>query len=356
MTPVSMIRSNASHKVASLLASGSALAALLVASSAGAVSSAELYTSKGYSFGRIDARVQFAAGDGVVSSFFMWKDGSEQSSVFWNELDFEKLRANCELETNALYGLPQATHNATYDGTEDLCGVFHTYTYEWTPEYIAWFIDGVEIRREVGDVAAAYAENAANGMQIRFNIWPGDASFGGNFDPAILPVHEYINWVQYSSYADGAFKLEWREDFNGTTKPSGWATANWESPKGLSKHAPGNVTFINGYAVLSLTPDDALGSEGAAPFDATDDSPVAGAPGTDPPVSGSAGMATAAGGAGAGAPSGGAGVAPDDRSGSAGGCSSVPGAGSGMAWSWAVVGLALAAGLTRRRAFHRTQS
>lgn len=238
-----------------------------VATHAQAVSSAELYTAKSYLFGRIEARIQFAAGDGVVSSFFLWKDGSEKAGTFWNELDFEKLGADCHLETNALFGNPSASHTQKPSLAADLCGGFHTYTYEWTPDYIAWFVDGVEIRREVGTVAAAYKENATAGMQIRFNIWPGDASFGGVFSPAILPVHEYINWIEYSSYTDGAFKLEWREDFDAATLPSGWLTGSWGSPKNLSTHNAGNVTFVNGFAVLSLTADNALGSTGVAPSD-----------------------------------------------------------------------------------------
>jgi len=248
---------------------------LATTSSAYAVSSAEFYTATGYQYGRVEARVQFSHGDGVVSSFFLWKDRSEQAGVFWNELDFEKVGAACELETNAFYGDPEAVHVEGHGAPADYCGTFHTYAYEWTPDYIAWFVDGVEIRRETGDAALAYAENTPDGMQIRFNVWPGDASFGGNFDPAILPVHQYVNWVQYSSYADGAFTLEWREDFSAATAPSGWRTATWGSPKNLSTHTAANVSFVDGYAILSLTADDATGPAGAAPLDPEGSGPVA---------------------------------------------------------------------------------
>jgi hypothetical protein len=242
-------------------------AVLLAATPAKAVSSAELYTTKSYAFGRFEARLRFAPGDGVVSSFFLWKNGSEVSGTFWNELDFEKLGADCHLETNAYFGNPAAVHSQKHALDGDLCGQFHTYAYEWTPDYIAWFVDGLEIRRETGATATAYSQNAADGMQIRFNVWPGDASFGGNFDPAILPVHEYIHWVQYSTYANGAFQQAWREDFSAGTLPADWATGNWSSPKNLSTHSASNVNILNGYAVLSLTADTALGATGAVPDD-----------------------------------------------------------------------------------------
>ncbi len=249
------------------------VSSLLVAANAQAVSSAELYTAEGYPYGRVEARIQFPAGDGIVGAFFLWKDGSEQAGTFWNELDFEKVGAACELQSNAFYGLPEAVHVNKHPNVTDPCAGFHTYTYEWTPEYLAWYVDGVEIRRETGESVAAYADNTPNGMQIRFNIWPGDSTFGGNFDPAILPVHEYINWVQYSKYVDGAFQLEWREDFDGPTLPAGWLTGSWGSPKNLSTHAASNVNIVDGYAVVSLTADDATGSAGATPMDSGESIP-----------------------------------------------------------------------------------
>lgn len=241
------------------------VAIALAPAAAHAVASAELYTSASYRYGRIEARVQYAAGSGVVSSFFLWKDGSEIAGTFWNELDFEKVGEDCRLETNALYGTPVKSTPQKATLAADLCGGFHTYTYEWTPEAIVWLVDGQEIRRETGAVAAAYSDNAPVGMQIRFNVWPGDITFGGAFNPSILPVHQAIDWVEYSSYADGQFTVEWREDFNGTTVPTNWLTGSWGSPKNLSVHNPANVNLVGGYAILSLTADDALGPKGATP-------------------------------------------------------------------------------------------
>ena len=233
---------------------------------AGATTSAELYTSAANGYGRFEARLRFAAGDGVISSFFLWKDGSEQSGTFWNELDFEKLGADCHLQTNALYGSPVADHSKNATLNADLCGAYHVYAYEWLPDSIAWLVDGTEIRRETGELARAYADHAPNGMQLHFNIWPGDASFGGTFNPNIVPVHQYIDWVQFSPYENGAFAaVMWREDFGGPSVPSRFLSGNWASPKNLSTHDPSNVNLVDGYAVLSLTADNATGPAGAMP-------------------------------------------------------------------------------------------
>jgi len=244
-------------------AAACAVAATAWGTHANATKSAEFYTTTSYAYGRFEASVRFPAGSGVIGAFFLWKDGSEVEGTFWNELDIEKVGADCALDTNAFYGNPERVHTMSIPVTVDLCGGFHTYAYEWTPEYIAWFLDGAEIRRETGETAAAYAENAAAGMQIRFNIWPGNASFGGVFDPSILPVYQQIDWVQYSSYVNGAFELAWREDFDASTAPTGWTQGTWDSPKGLSTHSPSNVYFADGYAILALTDDAGTGTGGA---------------------------------------------------------------------------------------------
>jgi len=347
------------------------LAVTLCSHAAGAVASAELYTGESYGYGRVEARVQYAAGDGVVSAFFSWKDKSEQAGVFWNELDFEKLGADCYMQTNPIYGLPPGNHEQKHSLMLDMCGAFHTYAYEWTPEAIVWLIDGVEIRRETGAMAQAFADNAPGGMQIHFNVWPGDATFGGNFSPAILPVHQYLDWVQFLKYEGGEFTLAWREDFAGATLPAGWLTGSWASPKNHSTHAPENVNFIDGYAVLSLTADDAKGpggampgvsggsggSNGAAGSAAGGRAGVSGATSTGG-SSAAGGSTVAAGSTGlAGSPSGAGGV-PTGSGGSAagslnaartdGGCSfTVPAQRSSLPWGAAAAVLALV--LVRRR-------
>ena len=248
------------------VASAAFVVTLLLPRMAGATTSAELYTSAADGYGRFEARLRFAGGDGVVSSFFLWKDGSEKTGTFWNELDFEKIGADCHLQTNALYGNPVGDHSQKASLTADLCNSYHVYAYEWLADSITWFVDGTQIRQETGDVARAYADNAPNGMQLHFNIWPGNASFGGNFNPSILPVHQYIDWVQFTPYANGAFAaVAWREDFGGQTLPSSFLTGNWASPKNLSTDDPSNVNFIDGYGVLSLTADNATGPAGAMP-------------------------------------------------------------------------------------------
>src|SRR5207245_3100241 len=134
-----------------------------------------------------------------------------------------------------------------------ICGAYHDYRVDWTPTYIAWVVDGREIRRDTGAAATAYSQNATSGLTFHFNIWPGDSSFGGNLNSAILPVSYYVSWVQYSSYAsNGTFQFAWREEFDGASLPAGWAAGNCASPKYLWVHGARNVSYIDGIAALSM--------------------------------------------------------------------------------------------------------
>lgn len=239
------------------------LLGVLAPRAASAVQSAELYRTQAYFYGRFEARLQFAPGEGVVSSFFLWKDGSS-STTSWNELDFEKTNATCRLQTNIWTG--SGTQSAEVDTpTFNICSGYHTYAFEWTPDYIAWFIDGSQIRKVTGASVTEYTQNASAGMAMHFNVWVGNSSFGGTLDPSILPVNQYIGWVQYSSYANGAFQPQWREEFSGATIPTAWAVGNWASPYNLSTHNPANVSFVDDVAVLSMTADSATGYTGTPP-------------------------------------------------------------------------------------------
>jgi endo-1,3-1,4-beta-glycanase ExoK len=231
------------------------------------MASAELYSTQAHTYGRFEARIQHAPGDGVVSSFFLWKEGSEVAGAYWNEIDFEKVGANCEMHTNAFYGKPAGQHTQINPMPGKPCAEYHDYRIEWTPTYIAWSVDGSEFRRDTGDTATAFAQNASAGMTMHFNIWPGNSSFGGNIANTTLPVHEYISWVQYSSYDNGTFQVQRRDEFQDSTIPAGWAVGNWGSAYNLSTHNPKNVSPVDGIVVLSLTTDDATGIPGTPPVD-----------------------------------------------------------------------------------------
>jgi hypothetical protein len=311
-------------------------AALLITAlaprAASAVQSAELYTTKAYFYGRFEARIRFAPGEGVVSSFFLWRDGSSNTTS-WNELDYEKINSTCHLQTNIWTG--KGTQSAMLNTpTFNICSDYHTYAFEWTPDYIAWLIDGTQVRKVTGASVTEYTQNASQGMSLHFNTWAGNSTFGGVLDPSILPVHEYISWVQYSSYANNAFQMQWREEFNAAPSASDWAKGDWASPYNLSTHNMANVTFASGIATLSMTADNATGFTGTPPADPASGgtSGTGGASGTGGTGSGAGGAGTGSGGrggAGGTTGNGGRGGAAGSASQGSGGTSSTGSGGSG---------------------------
>jgi len=225
----------------------------LPGSSPSTVAGAELTTSNTYKYGKFEASIQYAGADGVVSSFFLWKPESEQKTVYWNELDFEKL-GMCKMQLNLINGMPGPKGHEEHVDLSQICTAFHTYAFEWTPDYVAWSVDGVEVRRETGWNVEEFNLNAGNGLQLRLNVWPGDSNFGGTFSEDDLPVYQYIDWIRYSSYSGpGSFHWEWQEDFSSGSMPSGWYGGDWTSPLGYSAHRLQNIVFKEGNAVLALT-------------------------------------------------------------------------------------------------------
>jgi hypothetical protein len=196
-----------------------------------------------------------------------------------------------------------------------LCAGYHTHAFEWTPDYAAWFVDGVELRRITGADATAFTEHAVDGMDVRFSVWVGNASFGGTLVPNTLPVAQYVNYFSYSEYTPGAgdagsdFTFSFREDFD--ELGADWLKASWDSPFALSTHVAENAGVIDGKLVLAVTPDGAGLTGLVPPSDPADLEPED--PNETPASGGSSGAGGSLGEGGAaqpGASNGGAGGAP----------------------------------------------
>jgi hypothetical protein len=141
---------------------------------------------------------------------------------------------------------------------------------EWTPEYIAWLFDGVEVRRSTG---TQVTDCQSKEMSFRFNLWISDASgWAGDFNPTILPVYQFVNWMKYSKYTPGSgvngtnFTPEWQDDFN-TFNASRWAKGNWTFDGNLVDFSPNNIVVKNGYCIICLTKAGQTGFTGDIPED-----------------------------------------------------------------------------------------
>ncbi len=226
----------------------------------------ELFSQQTFKYGRMEMRMRMAKGDGILSTFFTYKDGSEGSGTFWEEIDIEVFgKEDATIwQSNIITGLgDRTTSEEEHTFPISLADSFHTYALEWTPEYIAWEVDGVEARR----TTSAQVADLESPQSLRFNLWAANlVSWVGEFDDSVLPQHQYILWIKYSSYQNGAFVHEWTDEFD-TFDNGRWGTANWSFGENLVDFDPANVTVRDGALVLSLTREGQTGFTGQVPPD-----------------------------------------------------------------------------------------
>jgi hypothetical protein len=125
--------------------------------------------------------------------------------------------------------------------------IYHTYAFEWTPEYVAWFIDGVEVLKQTG----AHIQTLNLPQKIMMNVWnPAYENWAGVFIPDALPAFAYYDWVSYYAYTPGTgtygtgnnFSHDWTDNFDS------WDTTRWD--KATHTFNGNNCDFIHENAVF----------------------------------------------------------------------------------------------------------
>src|SRR6185369_4195431 len=165
-------------------------AALLLAQAstveAKAYKGAEVYSLDSALYGRMEIRMRMIRGSGLVSTFFTYKNGSELAGMPWEETDIEALGKNdaTSWQSNLITGNPRVTSEQLYTTASSLADGYHTYTLEWTPDYVSWAFDGMMVRKTQG----GQASNLINPETFRFNAWASDAvGWAGALDESALP-------------------------------------------------------------------------------------------------------------------------------------------------------------------------
>lgn len=229
---------------------------------------AEIYSADSTKYGRYVMRMRMAEGSGILSTFFTYKNGSEVAGTIWEEIDIEVLGKNdaYQMQSNIIVGSPRQTTEGLHTLGQSLADDYHTYTLEWTPDYVAWFIDGQQVRRING---SSFVTGLVNPQSMRFNIWASTSeSWVGAFNPSILPVYQFVNYMEYYAYNTSTknFTLSWRDDFN-NFDTSRWSKADWTFDGNYVDFDPANVVIQNGTLILALTTENAKGFSGTVPVD-----------------------------------------------------------------------------------------
>ena len=221
---------------------------------------AELRTVEPLLYGKFEVRYKPAQGEGLVSSFFTYN--VDHPNTPWNEIDIELLgRFPNIVDMNVI---TNTSHLRTHFTTLDTHIDFHEYGFEWTPEYVAWFINGEEVYRQTDDHIA----DLVYPSKLMMNIWnPIYDDWVGIWDDRVLPRFAYYDWVRYSSYTpgngnsgtDNNFTFQWQDDFDEFDE-SRWEKKHNHTWNGnQSTFIRENIIFENGYLILCLTDDENIG-------------------------------------------------------------------------------------------------
>lgn len=231
---------------------------------------AEIYSKQTYKYGRYEIRMRVAKGSGVLSTFFTYKNGSEQPGVFWEEIDIEIFGKNnaTQWQSNVIIGTnrPTTKTEGLHTMGFSMGDSYNTYVLEWTPSYIAWFVNGTQVRRING---GQFVTSLTSPQDLRFNLWAANiAEWVGPWNDSILPVYQFVNYIDYKPWnsSTNSFGTGWRDDFN-SFDTNRWNKANWTFGENLADFEPNNVVVKNGILVLALTREGQTGYTGTPPAD-----------------------------------------------------------------------------------------
>lgn len=264
---------------------GSAFASVLLLHVAPAAAKpwkgAELITQQTFRYGAFEARILAARGSGLITPFFLWKNRSEEPGQQWQEQDFEIFgrdgRYQTQLMTPGEGGEQRTEHNTYHSLPEPAWGRYYTYRMEWTPEYLAFYVDGelVRVETDATEYRKLMDPDEAEAAQLRVSLWAGDTGWSGRFDETRVPAATFVNWVETFSYTPGSgpgggdFSPLWRDDFDGRGAPdsSRWWAANWTFDYAVNDYVGQNARVQDGALVLVFTDEGGVGTLPAVPAD-----------------------------------------------------------------------------------------
>jgi len=219
--------------------------------------SGALATDQSYLYGRFEVRMKSADGDGLISSFFTYNTNweSDLGNLNWNEIDIEMTgnRDNSVQFTTHHPGDPHSWSigeiiEVNFNPHLD----FHDYAFEWTPDFIKWFVDGEEVYHQGYSIV-----NDLNFSQkIMMNLWPAIwENWAGEWDNQDTPKHAYYDYVKYYTYdsLDGSFSLLWEDHFDSFDSYIWEDNSSGSFGGNLCSFSPSNTNFYNGHLILSLT-------------------------------------------------------------------------------------------------------
>lgn len=227
------------------------------------LSGVEIYSTASVRYGRWEFRMKAAATPGSVSSFFTYyPDSYLDSPNPWREIDIEILGKNGKaFQSNLITGVAssKSTSERLHQFTSDISQTYHTYTLDWTPDSVAWQLDGVTVRKTTASTSQQVIDLRDSTETYRMNLWGSNSpSWAGTLDTNALPVLQIVRWMRYSNYTPGAgpggsnFTQAWVDSFK-TLNTSRWAFGDWTFDGNYATFTKANAKVQDGHLILMLS-------------------------------------------------------------------------------------------------------
>ncbi len=212
---------------------------------------AEIRTIETFLYGKFEVRMKTVEASGMIYSFFTFYDEPDFMTK-WNEIDVEILgRYSNEVQFNSITGnhtMHEKRQVLAFSPHAD----FHLYAFSWTPMYISWSVDGIEVFRQSGD----YIKTMNKPQKLMMNIWPSSSvGWAGKIDPAAFPLqteYDFVNFYSYTPSKTDSFQLKWTDNFD-YFDSNRWQKANHTFDTNECTFDPENVLTEGGYLKLRIT-------------------------------------------------------------------------------------------------------
>ena len=165
----------------------------------------QTHNKLGFKYGRLEARIKVTGGQGVWPAF--WAMGAKlgDGNTFWprcGELDIAEWRGqdtgtvNGTMHMSRAYGGAGLTAAATLSSPSSN---FHTYTLDWAPDRVSWYVDDTLFHTVIRDEVKAPTLWPFNDEQfLLLNLAMG-GNFVGSVDSSVNGAAMTVDYVKYFS-------------------------------------------------------------------------------------------------------------------------------------------------------------
>jgi len=167
-------------------------------------------------FGKIDVTVRAAPGAGVVTSFVLQSDDLDEIDWEWLGGDDKQVQTN-------YFGKGDTTtyDRGAYHQVANPQAVDHTYSIDWTKDYVKWYIDGALVRTLLYKDAQGGTRFPQTPMQIKLGTWvagrknapEGTVQWAGGYTDfsqgPFIAYYKDIKITDYSNGVKGAVEYVW---------------------------------------------------------------------------------------------------------------------------------------------------